>query len=267
MQEIKFFKYHGTGNDFIMIDNRTGFFPKANSALVAGLCRRRFGVGADGLILLEPATGCDFRMVYFNADGAEGTMCGNGGRCAVALAARLGMVSGSEVEFLACDGPHRAILHSDGTVALQMRDVDEVEAGPGYYLLDTGSPHYVVFVEDLDDIDVVENGKLIRYSDRFRRQGVNVNFVEKKNGSIMVRTYERGVEDETLSCGTGVTASALAYALEQAVGESTLVVPVETLGGRLEVAFEKKGPAQFRDVWLRGPTMCVYEGVVRLPAS
>ncbi|RME01324.1 MAG: diaminopimelate epimerase, partial [Bacteroidetes bacterium] len=182
MKKIPFSKYQGAGNDFVMIDNRSGFFPKANQQLIEWICKRRFGVGADGLILLEEADGYDFRMVYYNSDGRESSMCGNGGRCIAAFARELDLSRKDRLSFIAIDGPHEAILNADGTVSLHMSDVEEVEVGEDYFLLNTGSPHYVVFVEDLRDINVVESARVIRYSDRFRKEGVNVNFVEPLDG-------------------------------------------------------------------------------------
>jgi diaminopimelate epimerase len=202
---IQFSKYQGTGNDFILIDDQEEVLKKelADPEWVARLCHRRFGIGADGLIALRRAEGYDFEMLYFNADGHPGSMCGNGGRCAVAFSHQMG-IEKTDYYFLAVDGPHEARRLEDGRVALKMSNVGEVEAGDGYYLLDTGSPHYVVFVEDVSDINIVETGQAIRYSERFREKGVNVNFVERREGgSIEVATYERGVEDETLLLRNG----------------------------------------------------------------
>ena len=259
MKKIPFSKYQGAGNDFVMIDNRVGFFPKGNQQLIARICHRRYGVGADGLILLEPADGYDFRMVYFNADGRESTMCGNGGRCIAAFARQLGLSTLERLSFVAIDGAHEAILKEGSTVALHMRDVDEVESGEDYFLLDTGSPHYVVFVEDLHDLNVVESARVIRYSDRFREQGVNVNFVEPVADGLKVFTYERGVEDETLACGTGVTAAALAAAMNSEAGTAG-EIRVSAKGGELTVSFEKAGQGRFKNVWLTGPAEHVFDG-------
>lgn len=261
LKKIAFSKYQGAGNDFVMIDNRSGFFPSENQRLIEWLCNRRFGVGADGLILLETAAGYDFRMVYFNADGRESSMCGNGGRCIAAFARELGVTDKDRLSFIAVDGPHEAVLHADGTVSLHMRDVDEVEIGEDYFLLNTGSPHYVVFVEDLRDINVVESARVIRYNDRFRKEGVNVNFVEPADKLLKVNTYERGVEDETLACGTGVTAAALAAALRNA-GPAAGEYPIRAKGGQLKVSFEKTPDGRFKNVWLTGPAQKVFSGVV-----
>ncbi len=263
MKKIPFSKYQGAGNDFVMIDNRSGFFPKEDQKLIEWLCTRRFGIGADGLILLEAAEGFDFRMVYFNSDGKESSMCGNGGRCIAAFARELGVSEKEHLTFVAVDGPHEAILNADGTVSLHMSDVEAVEIGEDYFLLNTGSPHYVVFVEDLRDINVVESARVIRYSNRFRSEGVNVNFVEPVGDGLKVYTYERGVEDETLACGTGVTAAALAAAIRDS-GLSNGEFPIQAKGGNLKVSFEKDGKGRFTNVWLTGQAVRVFSGVVEV---
>lgn len=251
-----FYKYQATGNDFVVIDNRDRHFPKGDADRIAGLCHRRFGIGADGLILLEEDPEADFRMVYFNADGHEGSMCGNGGRCAVAFAAFLGLV-GETCRFVAADGLHRASLQG-GRVSLEMAEVREIHTTPRYSFLNTGSPHHVQQVDDLDDLDVFSEGKRIRYG-LYGQEGSNVNFVAPRGGDrLRVRTYERGVENETYSCGTGVTASALA--LYEAGVLTRPVVQVETLGGDLEVRFAQKSPGQFADIWLTGPAELVFKG-------
>jgi len=213
--KIPFYKYQGTGNDFVMIDQRAQqYITKSDIELINRLCDRKFGVGADGLILLQLKDGYDFEMIYFNADGNESTMCGNGGRCITAFARYLGVVE-NECRFLAIDGPHDAKVDEAAWVELKMLDVPKIEIGEDYFVMNTGSPHYVIFVEDIDDIDVVDNGQAIRYSKRFRKEGINVNFVERTQDGILVATYERGVEDETLSCGTGVTAAAISHYLQK----------------------------------------------------
>ncbi len=256
---IPFYKYQGTGNDFVLIDQRTErHLTRKDTDAIKQICDRRFGVGADGLILLETHETYDFEMIYFNADGRESSMCGNGGRCIVAFAKYLGMIETS-TSFLAIDGPHEAAIKGANWVSLRMIDVPEIEQGPDYFVLNTGSPHYVVFVEDIDDIDVVENGKAIRYSKRFREEGINVNFVEKKKDSIIVATYERGVEDETLSCGTGVTAAAIAYQLTKSTAKET-VTPIEAKGGELSVKLTPDGKDGAKNIWLQGKATRVFAG-------
>ena len=277
--KIPFFKYQGTGNDFVMIDQRAQqFLQKSDVKTINHLCDRRFGIGADGLILLENPKNTgntenteggqfDFQMIYFNADGRESSMCGNGGRCLVAFANYLNVFE-KECVFNAIDGLHDAKVRTDGWVELKMIDVPKVEVGKDYYLLNTGSPHFIVFVEDLTDINVYENGREIRYSERFYTEGVNVNFVEvRKDGSLEVATYERGVEAETFSCGTGVTAAAIAYALKTDYAfkkNKALSVPILTKGGNLEVRLQRSAKGVFQDIWLCGPAMQAFKGEVEV---
>jgi diaminopimelate epimerase len=275
--KIPFFKYQGTGNDFVMIDQRQHqFLQKTDVETINHLCDRRFGIGADGLILLEnpkkdvytEGSSFDFQMIYFNADGRESSMCGNGGRCLVAFANYL-QVFDNQCVFNAIDGLHDAKVRADGWVELKMIDVKKVEIGKDFYLLNTGSPHFVVFVEDLTDINVYENGREIRYSERFHKEGVNVNFVEiRKDGSLEVATYERGVEAETFSCGTGVTAAAIAFALKKAPDfekKQALSVPILTKGGNLEVRLQRSAGQRFQDIWLCGPAVQAFQGEVNVP--
>lgn len=260
---IPFFKYQGTGNDFVMIDQRQKkYIRKKDTALIKRLCDRRFGIGADGLILLQNKKGYDFQMIYFNADGKESTMCGNGGRCIAAFAQHLGIIK-SKCRFLAIDGDHEALIKKDSWVELKMSNVENIEVGEDYFLMDTGSPHYIVFVEDIDDIDVFENGQAIRYSQRFRKEGVNVNFVEQTKKNIIVATYERGVEAETLSCGTGVTAAAIAHYLKKPNRRKKQNIPIQSKGGQLAVRFEPKGKNGAEEVWLCGKAEQVFEGVLK----
>lgn len=261
-----FQKYQGTGNDFVMIDDRTNKFDAKNAKLIEKLCDRRFGVGADGLILLQNDRETDFKMVYFNADGREGSMCGNGGRCIVAFAHSLGIFTENTI-FNAVDGLHEADIQN-GIVSLKMKDVETVEIGEGFYYLDTGSPHYVAYVNQLSNFEVFSHGKAIRNNERFKEKGTNVNFVERIGDKhLSVRTYERGVEDETLSCGTGVTACAIAesYANPTMNGISNLglgvgfEVKIKVLGGDLSVAYHKKGN-QFTNIYLKGKAEKVFEG-------
>lgn len=255
---IKFHKYQGTGNDFIMIDDRDRQFP-VSQEFIESLCHRRFGIGADGLILLQNEKDFDFRMVYFNADGTEGSMCGNGGRCTVRFAHDLGIIKES-ANFIAVDGPHLASV-CDEDIYLKMMDVPDVEQYTDYDFTNTGSPHYVTYVYDLDNTDVYEIGNKIRYSKEWAEKGgTNVNFVQLNDSqTIAVRTYERGVEDETYSCGTGVTACALSANLKHGM-ESP--INIKTLGGGLQVSFQKGSNNSFTDVYLIGPAVKVFEGEI-----
>lgn len=259
MTTIPFTKYQGTGNDFVMIDQRKEqFLALDDHKTIELLCDRKFGVGADGLILIQNKEAYDFEMIYFNADGYQSSMCGNGGRCITAFAKELAL-PGNEFNFLAIDGAHISKIEADGTVSLQMQDVDQVINGEDHYILNTGSPHYVIFVEDVSDIDIKQTGQSIRYSKEFAKEGINVNFVERTDEGIIVATYERGVEDETLSCGTGVTACALAYSLE--TNNSDLKnVKVETKGGNLEVSFTSNPSGGFENIWLKGPATKIFTG-------
>jgi diaminopimelate epimerase len=256
---IGFNKYQGAGNDFIIIDNRDGIFNPGDSRLVNKLCDRRFGIGADGLILINKTPEFDFEMIYFNSDGFEGTMCGNGGRCTADFAIRAG-IAGKEMTFKAIDGIHDAISQ-DGIIRLKMNNVNEYRLVNGNYFIDTGSPHYVVFTEELENFDVYNEGKRYRHSKEFHPGGTNVNFVKPENNGIFVRTFERGVEDETLSCGTGVTASAIASVLSGHFVSGP--VNVRTKGGNLKVEFNTKG-GRITDIWLSGPATFVFEGKINI---
>jgi diaminopimelate epimerase len=267
IMQIPFQKYQGTGNDFILIDARSkDYSTQLNTATIAHLCHRRFGIGADGLLLLKSHPTYDFEMVYYNADGREGSMCGNGGRCIVAYAHALGVV-GRQTQFLATDGLHRATIQADGWVELEMQAVPAIEVGAKAYFLDTGSPHYVTFVSSLEGINIVEEGRKVRYSDRFARQGTNVNFVETLVDRIRVATYERGVENETLSCGTGVTAAALASCNRAGWVAGSHQVAVETKGGQLQVRFEVTEETGASNIWLCGPAIHAFSGEVDLSDS
>ncbi|MFD2721194.1 diaminopimelate epimerase [Hymenobacter monticola] len=266
---MHFHKYQGTGNDFVMIDDRARTFDETNQPLIARLCDRRFGIGADGLILLRNKPDFDFEMVYFNADGRPSSMCGNGGRCTVAFAKFLGLI-GDQAHFLAVDGPHDARIEADGTVRLRMIDVNpaiEAEVGEeGDVFLHTGSPHHVHFLDPeeghkLAEFDVYSAGHDIRYDQAYDPAGTNVNFVEVPADPAHawpVRTYERGVENETLSCGTGVTAVALAASQRGAASP----VRLQTMGGELEVSFDHRADGGFTNVWLSGPAKRVFSGEV-----
>jgi len=256
---IHFYKYHGAGNDFVILDNRDLTFEADNFSLVAWLCDRRFGVGSDGLMLLQGHPVYDFEMRYFNSDGREASMCGNGGRCIVAFARQLGII-GSTTRFMAVDGPHEAVIEEGGDISLKMGDVGRVEAVENGYFLNTGSPHFVRFADTLEGLDVFSEGRAVRYSDRFRKEGTNVNFVRQEGSHLTVYTYERGVEAETLACGTGITASALCAALKSGLDSGGYSVTAK--GGNLAVSFEKRGDG-FANIWLRGPAEFVFEGTTR----
>jgi diaminopimelate epimerase len=258
---MNFFKYQGTGNDFVLIDDRDGSFPRTNQALIEQLCHRRFGIGADGLILLQNDPDYDFRMVYFNADGAEGSMCGNGGRCIVRFAHDLGVFE-RETRFVAVDGEHTAVV-SETDIFLKMSDVSGIEDRRGLTFLNTGSPHVVRFVDDLESLDVVAEGRAIRYDSAFPG-GTNVNFAQVLDDhTVYVRTYERGVEDETYSCGTGVTAVAL-------VAQQQLNMPdpvaIQTIGGNLRVSFNAAAGnnKQYNTIYLIGPAKRVFAGTITI---
>lgn len=254
--QLEFYKYQGTGNDFVMIDNRALHFPKENTDLVAHLCHRRFGIGADGLILLENDDTTDFRMVYYNSDGREGSLCGNGGRCTVAFAKFLGIID-KDTTFNAADGVHMASIDPEGMVGLQMQDLSEITKRVNYAFLDTGSPHHVQMVKGIQDFDVYGEGRKIRYG-LYGKTGSNVNFVEPLgDDAFAVRTYERGVEDETLSCGTGVTAVALAMHDQGKTRSNEVNVKVQ--GGQLKVQFEKVDGV-YRNIYLIGPAEQVFKG-------
>ncbi len=257
---IKFYKYHGTGNDFILIDNRNKDI-NLTERHIKFLCDRHFGIGADGLMLLENDDSLDFKMRYFNSDGKEGTMCGNGGRCIVAFAKKLNIIENKTV-FKAVDGAHEAEIRGADDVSLKMIDVDveNISNELEEYFLNTGSPHHVKFINaDIDNIDVYNEGRKIRYSNKYAPEGTNVNFVQRiDTGIIKVRTYERGVENETLSCGTGVTASAIATFLYN--GNNHREFKVLTKGGTLFVSFDYD--KKFKNVYLSGPATYVFSGEI-----
>jgi diaminopimelate epimerase len=257
---IQFYKYQGTGNDFVIIDNRHQQFDKNNAKLIGELCDRRFGIGADGLILLEDHPSLDFSMVYFNSDGHPSSMCGNGGRCIVAFAKYLKLID-NEAVFLAIDGTHRARINSAGEVELQMKDVTTINQYESHLFMDTGSPHHIEFVKTLGNINIKENGARIRNSDLYGQEGSNVNFVQDEVEGFRVRTYERGVENETLSCGTGVTAVALAAHYSGRTNQDR--IRIKTEGGNLEVRFKVNNKNYF-DIWLIGPAIKVFNGQIEI---
>lgn len=256
---IPFSKYHGTGNDFVMIDNRE-LALELTQIQIAQLCNRKFGIGADGLILIEVENDV-VKMVYYNSDGAPSSMCGNGGRCFVDFAQNLNVLR-DEGEFIAVDGLHRYKM--EGTlVSLKMGDVSEIEAIGDAVYMNTGSPHYITMVEDVLEIDLIHDAHKVRYNDRFAKEGTNVNFVELMDGVTHIRTYERGVEDETLSCGTGATACAIAMHHLGHISETD--VPIKVLGGKLTVSFKPQTDGSYSDIWLTGPTAHVFNGLIELP--
>ncbi len=260
--KIQFYKYQGAGNDFIMIDNRERAVNHQNPQMISALCDRRFGVGGDGIMFLQNREGYDFEMVYYNADGQPSSMCGNGGRCIVAFAKFLGLID-DETEFLAVDGPHYAKISQSGEwVSLQMTDVDQISSDEDAYILDTGSPHYVKLVEGLKDKNVYKDGYAIRNNDTYHAKGINVNFVEPNDTGYFVRTFERGVEDETYACGTGVTAVALAMAKHNHQ-TGNIQTPIKVLGGDINVRFSYNGQ-KFTEIFLEGPAKKVFEGWVEL---
>lgn len=255
-----FFKYQGAGNDFVMIDNRTNIFSKDNTKLINKICDRKFGVGADGLILLESSPNYDFKMVYYNADGNESTMCGNGGRCIVAFAKQLNIIKNT-TRFIAIDGPHFATIEKE-SINLQMADIktSTIEKYAKYTFLNTGSPHHVIFYDDISSLNIKELGRKIRYGAPYFEEGSNVNFVQQlNNNKFKVRTYERGVEDETLACGTGVTAVAIAAHNTNKTNATKIKLLVE--GGSLEVNFDFEKNA-YTKVFLKGPAQLVFEGII-----
>jgi diaminopimelate epimerase len=258
--QLSFSKYQGTGNDFILI-NQLELAQAPDTDTIAHLCHRKFGIGADGLMLLQKADGYDFRMVYYNADGKEGTMCGNGGRCITRFAYDSGLRKRS-FNFIAVDGPHEASIELNGLIRLKMKNVAGYESHTMFDVVDTGSPHVVKDVQDLTGYDVYTEGKAIRNSKKYAEAGINVNFVQVLDKSMLyVRTFERGVEDETLSCGTGVTAAALVHAHNE---RGFNHVEIKTNGGRIYVEFEKTGDRSFENIWLIGPVEKVFEGTIAI---
>jgi diaminopimelate epimerase len=258
---LHFYKYEGAGNDFILIDNRKLDIDHKNPLLLSHLCDRRFGIGADGIIFLQDKKSYDFEMVYYNADGKPSSMCGNGGRCIAAFANKLGIIK-NETNFLAVDGPHYAKIAEDSDwVSLKMIDVSDVQKDGEAFTINTGSPHYVTMCSDLKNKNVYLDGKGIRYSEKYTSEGINVNYVEDMGDNYFVRTYERGVENETYACGTGVTAVALAMA-KQKNQTGHITTPIEVLGGSLRVRFNYDGK-KFTDVFLEGPATFVFEGDVK----
>lgn len=257
---LSFFKYQGTGNDFIMLNNTSGIYDKLSLTDIQLLCDRKFGIGADGLISIELHQGYDFHMVYYNADGTQ-SFCGNGARCAVAFAAKLGLLPSFHTTFLAIDGLHQAWICED-EVKLKMSDVAAFQNLENSYIVQTGSPHYVLLDDNHTHAHVINVGRTIRYNERFQKEGINVNLMEITAEGIRVATYERGVEDETLSCGTGVSAAALVYAQLQDLQKGA--VKVETKGGHLQVEWQINSDHSYSEIYLTGPAKLVYNGTYEL---
>lgn len=258
--ELSFEKYHGAGNDFVIIDGWE-HSPGLSHSQIRLLCDRHFGIGADGLMIIRKHPDYDFEMLYYNADGAPGSMCGNGGRCIVKYAISK-LYAGHSVRFLASDGLHLAKVLPDDYIGLEMVDVHEIKNYEKDLFLNTGSPHYIRLVENVSETDVVQEGRLIRYNEEFKKQGTNVNFVMPFSDGFFVRTYERGVENETLSCGTGVTAVALASAWKNKL-QGNQQVKIYTKGGELQVRFNYDGD-HFSNIWLEGPAEFVFKGVMSI---
>ena len=258
---VHFSKYHGTGNDFVMLDGRELDISLFDTKVIRQLCDRRFGIGGDGLIILEESKRYDFTMRYYNADGREGTMCGNGGRCITAFARGLGICS-THTTFEGIDGVHEASILSNGEIRLRLVDVSGIDQLADAYLLDTGSPHFVHFVNDIDQIAVEMEGAEIRHQERFGPGGVNVNFVEQGPTSheIRVRTFERGVEGETWSCGTRVAAAAISTCFHTRSDNSSY--KILTRGGELNVSFKSQADQRFTEIYLSGPASHVYDGSI-----
>ena len=263
---MRFWKYQGAGNDFVMLDQRQRQrLTRADTAHIERLCDRRFGIGGDGLILLQNLPGYDFEMVYFNSDGRESSMCGNGGRCIAAFAKDLGIVA-ETCRFMAIDGEHVAKVTASTTpgeawVELKMGDVQKVDIQDNTFILNTGSPHYVRFVEQVETLDMMAEGRVVRYADPFKKEGINVNLACVNPGKgLQIRTYERGVEAETFACGTGVTAAAIAAYFQQNYAPGAHEIPVQAKGGVLSVRFQANANGTFSDIWLCGPAAFVFEG-------
>jgi diaminopimelate epimerase len=258
--QLSFSKYHGAGNDFIIIDNRAGIFTKGSS-VIKQICDRHFGIGADGLMLLEKSSEADFYMRYFNSDGNESTMCGNGGRCITQFANQIGLIQ-SSASFVGIDGKHNANILSENIINLKMQDVSEIEVGENYYFINTGSPHYVCFVNNIQEVDVMSIGRSIRNSFNLQNGGTNVNFIDLSNDEINIRTFERGVESETLACGTGSVASAIAYYYHTKKHKPEY--KIHTQGGELIVTFNRVNDLLFNEVWLKGPAIHVFDGHINI---
>lgn len=258
---LMFSKYEGAGNDFVLIYDRGCMFPTGDASLISKICDRRFGVGGDGLMLLRPSTKLDFKMIYFNSDGHEGSMCGNGGRCFAAFARDMGLLEEeTAIRFEAMDGIHEAVFE-DKYVRLKMKDVDKVEKSGQGFFVNTGSPHYVELLNSWNNIDFVADAGKIRNSQEFAPEGVNVNMAVKiAENTLENRTFERGVEDETLACGTGSVALALCA---DSLGLVKSPVSIKMPGGNLWVSYIKE-ENMYKEVWLKGEANFVFQGQVEV---
>jgi diaminopimelate epimerase len=254
---IRFSKYQGTGNDFVMIDNCQGNIQLTKEQIIR-ICDRKFGVGSDGIVLIEETDFSNFYMNFYNPDGSQ-SFCGNGSRCAVRFAQRLGLV-GDSGEFKAIDTKHD-FESTEFSVTIQMKNVLGIEQLNTAFVVQTGSPHYIEYVQDVDELDLIAEAHKIRYSKRFANNGININYVQVKGETLYMRTYERGVENETLSCGTGVTAVALTFGF---LNPSLDHVHIETKGGPLEVSFKTVGIGEFEEVKLKGPAQWVFDGEINI---
>lgn len=258
---IEFYKYQGAGNDFILIDNRENLFNGDKAKLAQNICERKFGIGSDGLIFIEKSDIAEFEMDFLNPDGSR-SFCGNGSRCAVQFAKDQNIFVNFKTSFSAIDGTHYASILKD-SVKVEMKNVEVVEQHKESYFTDTGSPHYVSYFKSIDNLDIIDFGHKIRYSDKYKEQGTNVNAVEEVSDlTIKVRTYERGVENETLACGTGVTACALTYGLKHNLDSG--IVNIKAVGGDLKVSFVKNSNDSFKEVWLEGPAKFVFKGEINV---
>lgn len=256
--KINFVKYHGAGNDFVLINGKD--IPELNSSTIKKICDRHFGIGADGLIVIKDNTTAEYEMLYYNADGNLGSMCGNGARCAAVFALQQKVIENNIANFKASDGSHTAKIFPDGTVKVSMNDVSNWKIASNDFIIDTGSPHYIKYVSGLDEMNVKDEGKKIRYSAEFKTYGINVNFVERKSGQLCMRTYERGVEAETLACGTGTVAVALSSRIKDGIPEvGKFEIPIKAVGGDLKV-FGEFADGLFKNIYLIGPTQKVFEG-------
>lgn len=257
MQALRFHKYQGTGNDFIMIDNLMGDFSLSNEQIIR-LCDRKFGIGSDGIILIEQSNDADFYMNFYNPDGSK-SFCGNGSRCAVRFAQALNIARKSG-NFVAIDG-HHSFESSEEIIQIHMKDVKSFSKEGSDFIIHTGSPHYIISSKNIEHLDVLVEGRKIRYSEPFKEKGINVNFVEFKDNSLHIRTYERGVENETLSCGTGVTAAALSYGI---LNPEINKLNVTAIGGNLTVQWSNNGDGSFSDIKLSGPAVFIYQGIIQI---